>query len=1092
MSALDAFRSVDFDWTRQLRSIWRDAPYNVPSLHKDRLDDLVDYFERKTRDPDPPDEPLGKVIVGPAGYGKTHLVGQLRRRVWDLDGWFVLLDFVGIRDFWASVALGFLNSLQVRMHDGKMQYDHLVLRIASQLGIHQELLDIANRCRDRPRDLVTELAGLFVRSLSRLHLQETGRHRDVVTALILLISEDLDCHSVAHAWLQGVNLEGETVKPLGFVGENNPIKVVQGLSWIMSLVGPTLIAIDQIDAIVSASNTLVRGTNGGAKEEQKEAQSIVESLALGLMELHDEKRRSVTVISCLEATWKVLQDRATVAVTDRYNIPANLRALPTRDIAEGLVAARLQPAYAAHDFKPPYPTWPFAPVAFETAIDYSPRQLLKACQAHREFCIAQAKVTECIMFGASVPRPDTPRTEPDSLNHAFEGELELASPVGLMDAEGEDRLYELLDATLRLFEKHLDLPDDIDVGVQRDPDQRRPSLHGRLSFTFHAEGDREQHYCFRILGHTNAIAFQARLKAAMTASGIDTALKFRHLFILRRREVPGGPRTKALVAQFMKAGGKFIAPTDDDLRAFVALRAMAGRDPPGFEVWLRDRKPLFDTSLFKAAGLCPPPFLPSLSPTPPGVRLRKAGAATTENALAGETDNEPADKRAKPLTDRTKSAAQQKERAPAASAPGPRAAEPPATPRLLPIGRRFERGELGNPVTLAADLLPRHFAILAGSGSGKTVLLRRIVEEAALLGIPAIVLDINNDLSRLGDPWPARPDGFGDEDAAKAATYHARTDVVVWTPGISSGNPVSPNLLPDFAAIGNKQDSQTEDERAQAVEMARATLAPYLGGTGQKALLKQGVLADALRAFAKSGGALHDLIGLLADLPENISRIGDAPKLAGEIANQLLAAIATNPLLQSAGSSLDPQQLFNGRDGKTRISVINLAGLASDEARQSFVNQLQMTLFTWIKQNPSPTGRLYVLDEAQNFAPSQVGTACKASALSLVAQARKYGLGMIFATQLPKGIDNAIVSNCTTHVYGRMSSPATIQATQELMAAKGGAAEDIARLTRGEFYFSTDGFNRPLKVRTPLCLSWHPPNPPTADEVVLKGHSSRE
>jgi hypothetical protein len=129
--------------------------------------------------------------------------------------------------------------------------------------------------------------------------------------------------------------------------------------------------------------------------------------------------------------------------------------------------------------------------------------------------------------------------------------------------------------------------------------------------------------------------------------------------------------------------------------------------------------------------------------------------------------------------------------------------------------------------------------------------------------------------------------------------------------------------------------------------------------------------------------------------------------------------------------------------------------------------------------------------EAQNFAPSQGGAACKAGARSLVAQARKYGLGMIFATQLPKGIDNAIVSNCMTHVYGRMSSPATIQATQELMSAKGGAADDIVRLTKGEFYFSTDGFNRPVKVRTPLCLSWHPPNPPTADEVITKAHSKR-
>jgi hypothetical protein len=275
--------------------------------------------------------------------------------------------------------------------------------------------------------------------------------------------------------------------------------------------------------------------------------------------------------------------------------------------------------------------------------------------------------------------------------------------------------------------------------------------------------------------------------------------------------------------------------------------------------------------------------------------------------------------------------------------------------------------------------------------------------------------------------------------------------------------------------------------------MAQATLEPYLGGTGQKAVLKRGVLADALRFFAvDGGGALDDLIRLLSELPEEASLIGDAPKLAGEIANQLLAAVATNPLLKSGGPSLDPRRLFYDGSDKTRISVVNLAGLGSDSARQSFVNQLQMTLFTWIKQNPSPTGRLYVLDEAQNFAPSQVATACKRSALSLAAQARKFGLGMIFATQLPKGIDNAIISNCTTQVYGRMSAPATIQATQELMASKGGAAEDIGRLTRGEFYFSTEGYARPLKIRTPLCLSWHPPNPPTAAEVLEKARSGRQ
>jgi len=253
------------------------------------------------------------------------------------------------------------------------------------------------------------------------------------------------------------------------------------------------------------------------------------------------------------------------------------------------------------------------------------------------------------------------------------------------------------------------------------------------------------------------------------------------------------------------------------------------------------------------------------------------------------------------------------------------------------------------------------------------VLLRRIIEEATVLGIPAIVLDPNNDLSRLGDLWPARPETWSEEDATKADAYHARADVAIWTPGVTSGAPISLNLLPDFAAIGDKQDSETTDERAQAVEMARATLEPYIGGTGQKALLKQGILADALRAFAKAGGgSLDDFIRLLDELPEGVSKIGNASKLAGEIADQLLAAIATNPLLKSEGQSLDPKAFFEGPSGKTRVSVVNLAGLASEEARDSFINRLQMSLFTFIKRSPSPTGRLYVMDEAQtSFRPER-------------------------------------------------------------------------------------------------------------------------
>jgi hypothetical protein len=1059
-SELDAFRAANFDWTRQLKSVWKDPHYHVPGLHRQAIEDFVEYFLSKTADLDPDNEPLGRVIVGPKGFGKTHLIGELRRQVWEREGWFVLLDLIGIKDFWSSVALGLLTSLQVRMADGKTQYDRLVFRVAKLLEIDEEVTATADRCRGQQRILMVELVRLFNRSLDRKY-PEANQHSDVVTALILLGSDDLDCRSIAHGWLQGMNFDDEDIRELGFKKKNSPIKVVRGLSWIMSRIAPTLIAIDQIDAIVTASNSLADAADGGGMQEQRQAQVIVDLLAQGLMDLHEYKRRAVTVISCLEATWKVLEDKTSVPMGDRFKPPLPLQALGI-ETARALVTARLEAAYTARGFEPPFATWPFVDSVFDSARGFSPREFLKACDRHQQNCIVAGEVTLCKSFDPAQPPPGEGKGKTGSFDQLYQSELRAAVIANLIDAEGEDRLSKLIDGTLRLLEKHYDLPDDIDSEVQDDPDQRRPSLHGRLSFTFLSEGSREQHYCFRLLGHTNARAFQTRLKAAITASGIDTALKFRHLFILRRGEPPKGPVTAALVDQFRKAGGKFIVPTDDDLRAFVALAAMDAQKLPDFDAWLRQQKPLFKTELFQEAGLCPPLFLAPKSSPPPHDKPASAGAepAPTQAPASAQVE--------KPET------------APAA----PR--KPVASERAIPIGRRPERGALGDPVTLATDLLPRHVAVLAGPGSGKTVLMRRIVEEAALLGIPSIVLDPNNDLSRLGCAWPTRPESWSEEDAAKAEKYRACADVVIWTPGVTSGNPISLNLLPDFAAIDDA------DEREQAISMAWTTLIPFLAGGGEKANRKKGVLANAIRRFAAGkGSALTDLIALLAELPDDVSEDSNAQKLASEIADQLRAAVAMNPLLKSIGEPLDPKTLFEGPSGKTRISVINLAGLASEEARDSFVNRLQMSLFSFIKRNPSPTGCLYVIDEAQNFAPSGAGTACKASALSLAAQGRKYGLGMMFATQTPKGVDNKIVSNCTTHIYGRMNAPATIDAIYDLMAAKGGGADDIGKLSKGEFYFSTEGSLRPFKVRTSLCLSWHPPNPPTAEEVVKKARSKR-
>ncbi len=66
-SEFDGFRAINFDWTRQLKGVWRDPHYHVPDLHRQAVDNVRDYFFLKTVDPDPDDEPLGRVIVGPKG-----------------------------------------------------------------------------------------------------------------------------------------------------------------------------------------------------------------------------------------------------------------------------------------------------------------------------------------------------------------------------------------------------------------------------------------------------------------------------------------------------------------------------------------------------------------------------------------------------------------------------------------------------------------------------------------------------------------------------------------------------------------------------------------------------------------------------------------------------------------------------------------------------------------------------------------------------------------------------------------------------------------------------------------------------------------
>jgi hypothetical protein len=325
-----------------------------------------------------------------------------------------------------------------------------------------------------------------------------------------------------------------------------------------------------------------------------------------------------------------------------------------------------------------------------------------------------------------------------------------------------------------------------------------------------------------------------------------------------------------------------------------------------------------------------------------------------------------------------------------------------------------------------------------------------------------------------------------------AAEYLNETDVVIWTPRRESGRPLAFQPLPDFASVVDDQDEFNE-----AVEAAVAAIVPRakLDGRTNKANLGQAVLRRAVRHHGRTGGkSLRDLIGLLSALPDGVSELEHADRIAADLAQTLTAAMDNDPLFGGEGTPVDPGILLTPPAGKrARVSVISFVGLPSDDQRQSFVNQLQMALFAWIKKHPAgdrPLGGLLVMDEAQTLAPSGAITACTQSTLALASQARKYGLGLVFATQAPKGLHNRIPGNAATQFFGLLNSPVQIGAARDMALAKGGDVSDISLLRAGQFYVAMEG-SAFTKIRTPLCLTHHPRSPLTTEEVLDRAQTGR-
>lgn len=1027
----EALASLRLTWAPTADDLWRpQAATHVAGLNEFAVDDVMDAVGDATRDP--LSSPLGVVVQGRAGSGKTHLLGQVRERVQAAGGYFVLVELLDAATFWESVRNGIVDSLGRPGATRETQLKDLLWELSSIAHVSRA----DRRAIIGDDDLEPDTLDRFVNALAKAHRDPVRDCHQTLRALVLLGATDLSAHDVGEAYLQASDEFGNDERAQWRLRTSpaSAQQCVQEISRLVALAGPAVLALDQIDTLLAQSLTRT-------EDARTDGDDVLHQVADGLMAVRQKMRRTVAVVACLPAVWEGIRGRATATVADRFRVTAPLKPLPTPDIGRAILERRFVASYAETGFQPPYPSWPILPAAFAEAPDYTPRQLLMRADAHVRECLKHNRIVELDHLHAD----EEPLWDADSeADEKFSSELDRrfaeyrrrAVPSAALDHEGEDTtMPELLGAALTAWVAER----DGDQTFSQDPPPgRHVALHARLRQSLDRAIEDERHWAFRAIAATNAVAAQNRIKKAWSSTGLGMGSDRRQLFLLRNSPWPAGPKTAQLVDDFHRAGGRTLAISDDDVRTMVALRDLIADDPADLASWLRIRRP-------------------------------GHGLVILQEALGFEPDDvvDPPKHEEEPVVVEV---------------------EYDVPDSAIPLGVD-SRSEATVSVDLAA--LRKHVAIFAGTGSGKTVLLRRLIEECALQGVSSIVLDPNNDLARLGTSWPQRPDGWRKSDDRRAAEYLENTEVVVWTPRKAAGRPLVFQPLPDFPSVVDDEDEFTE-----AVESAAAALEPRasISGQTQKANRERAVLRNALELYGrKPDPTLGGFVDMLSDLPDDASDLAGARKIAANLAENLRAAMVNDKMFGGAGTALDPGVLLTPSSGhRARVSVISMIGLSSDEQRQSFVNQLQMALFAWIKRNPAddrPLRGLLVMDEAQTLAPSRGFTACTRSTLALSSQARKYGLGLVFATQAPKGLHNQIPGNAVTQFYGLLSAPAQITAAQEMARAKGGLMPDISRLRTGNFYVAIEGeaFRR---IVGPWCLSYHPPSPLSPEEVVALAKDS--
>lgn len=382
------------------------------------------------------------------------------------------------------------------------------------------------------------------------------------------------------------------------------------------------------------------------------------------------------------------------------------------------------------------------------------------------------------------------------------------------------------------------------------------------------------------------------------------------------------------------------------------------------------------------------------------------------------------------------------------------------------LGKEYDlvqKQRLDNLILYDAKDLVTHAVCVGMTGSGKTGLCIGLLEEAALDGIPSLIIDPKGDLPNLllafpnlsaqdFRPWvneqeAARkgltPDEFAaaqaelwrkglaewGQDGDRIARLRAAAEFTVYTPGSTAGRPVS--ILGSFSAppVALRQDEELLRDR---VANAASGLLSLVGIDPDPIKSREHILVSTVLQHAWSQGRDLDLSSLIQSIQAPpVSTVGvmdiesfypakDRFALA-MLFNNLLAAPGFSAWL--SGDPLDVGRLLYTAEGRPRVSIMSIAHL-SDTERMFFVTLLLNEVLSWTRAQPGTSSlrALLYMDEIFGYFPPIANPPSKTPLLTLLKQARAFGVGVVLATQNPVDLDYKGLSNTGTWFIGRLQT----------------------------------------------------------------------